>query len=119
MLPQLTTLVHQTRTHVSRQQSQQHRPTASERTEPRRSHAAFFNCYSVNCSLCGWQITSHQLEQTFCVVLTKKIVVLNLKREHISQSLVSLQYPVSYNSCVCSVMSPICVENAVYIFYII
>ena len=42
MRPQLlTTLVQQTRTHVSRPQSQQHRPTASERTEPRRSHAAF------------------------------------------------------------------------------
>ena len=60
MQPQLTTLVQQTRTHVSRHQSQ-HRPTASERTEPRRSHAAFY-CYSVKRLLtvmCGWQITSH------------------------------------------------------------
>ena len=83
---------------VDTQQSQQHRPTASERTEPRRSHAAFY-CYSVKlCSLhCvagNSPVTNYKTN--FVSSLTKITVVLNLKRER-SQYLVSLIVSVRTN----------------------
>ena len=103
---------------VDIQQSRQHRPTASERTEPRRSHAVFY-CYSVNCSLCGRQITSRQLEQTFCVVLTKKNHRRAKFKTRAQSNLLSIFSILSVITLSVVVMSPICVENAVYIFIII